>query len=675
MAADRQIQVFLQEQGLASAEVLAWIQEEGVEFTDDLAHAFRSTSHIAEEAPFMLEPWLAAAQRKTEAWRRGTDVAQARRALAEASSTIRLAFQPDARRKAPARKPRSKRTGKPKAKPLAKAASVDKQARQKAASAAVTLSLSWAPQAGIARGLTQDDELIHIVREVHEERIALFEPKGVWAAINEWTAWLEYRTKYATRNIRAEDEVLLAAHIAGKDAATGPLAAWNRFDWLRRHLRTDVPLEVVAKPAKKGGPDGKIRQNDQAVAMPPEFLMAFETALERMVEEQDWRRNPLAAALQIAYSLIRAVHLGRSQFTHQNAVVFWLEAFRGKGKRDGARRAFTWAMIRHGLTGFDIGAVLHADWEAWSKKVGYPLDYVAMDPESGTKLESAHIQAVMRAVAESFFPEPYQVAMVQPYSNRRFGGTLASITKTPPADIVAYGGWAGVPELAKVVTDSSEVLQAWKRSMPHLYSDRRTEEEEIQKLLHMSMLQGLIGQVAALLGANSPASWVNIENVALQAGADGVNTLWAMRTEAMAEVAKQRQGLSTAPVWGTEAPRRKQFTIEFIPGAKRPTLGQRLMTGAKRPKAVEAAAVEEVKAAEVSTGTETPVRDEWVLTRQSKYLHRIQTSGEHVFTACRWRKGPKSRKPIQESRIIWRGEVGAARSMYIQFCPDRQCQP
>jgi len=36
--------------------------------------------------------------------------------------------------------------------------------------------------------LSPDDELINIVREVHEERIASFESKGVWAAINEWAA-------------------------------------------------------------------------------------------------------------------------------------------------------------------------------------------------------------------------------------------------------------------------------------------------------------------------------------------------------------------------------------------------------------------------------------------------------------------------------------------------------
>ena len=77
----------------------------------------------------------------------------------------------------------------------------------------------------------------------------------------------------------------------------------------------------------------------------------------------------------------------------------------------------------------------------------------------------------MRTVAETFMPDPERVALVQPYSNQRFDGTLCSVTNTPPKDIVAYGGWAGVPELAKVVTEASGVLSAWKKSMPHLYCE------------------------------------------------------------------------------------------------------------------------------------------------------------------------------------------------------------
>ncbi len=442
--------MFLREHGLDTEEVLSWIAQEELEYVDDLAHAFRSAEHIREEAPYMLEPWMAAALRKTEAWRRTTDFAEVQKQLKAASDAIGATC---VGKKTPkVCSAGSRKAGcRPRPKPIAKAAAVDAQKRGAAARAAVELSITWAPRAGLAKGLAKDDPLLRMIREVHVERLAAFEPKGVWTALNNWKCWEEYHVKYATRHIEAETAILLAAFITGKQAATGPLAAWNQFDWARRHLKADIPLESVAKPPKKGK-EGVVRENQQAVAMPPEFLLAHEDALEKMVKANDWRRVPVAASLEIAYSLVRIVHLGRSAFTHESAITYWLEAFRGKGKRQGARRAYTWAMIRHGLSGYDVAKVLYDVWFEWSEAVGYPLDYVVMDLESGVKLESSHIQGVMRTVAETFMPEPKQSRMIQPYSNRRFGGTLCSITKTPPTDIMACGDWAGVPELAKVVT-------------------------------------------------------------------------------------------------------------------------------------------------------------------------------------------------------------------------------
>ena len=57
--------------------------------------------------------------------------------------------------------------------------------------------------------------------------------------------------------------------------------------------------------------------------------------------------------------MIRPVHLGRSTLIHETGVSYWLEAFRGKGKRQGARGSFRWAMVRRGLTGFEVARVLY----------------------------------------------------------------------------------------------------------------------------------------------------------------------------------------------------------------------------------------------------------------------------------------------------------------------------
>ncbi len=194
MAAVRQIEDFLESQGLATDEVLAWIQQEEIEYIDDLAHAFRSTKHIRDEAQFMLEAWMTAARRKTEAWRRSTDFAEAQRALSEAlraiSATCQAKLGPRGRGQ-----PKGRLSGKPRPKPVAKAALLDAKQRRGSAVAAVDLSLSWAPEAGLAQGLSRDDPLLRMVREVHEERLSLFEPKVVWAALNNWTEWEEYLKK------------------------------------------------------------------------------------------------------------------------------------------------------------------------------------------------------------------------------------------------------------------------------------------------------------------------------------------------------------------------------------------------------------------------------------------------------------------------------------------------
>ena len=75
MAAARPVLPILQELGLATNQVQEWMKAEGVEYIDDLARAFRSYEHVMEEADFLLEAWLAAVSRKTEAWKRRTDFA------------------------------------------------------------------------------------------------------------------------------------------------------------------------------------------------------------------------------------------------------------------------------------------------------------------------------------------------------------------------------------------------------------------------------------------------------------------------------------------------------------------------------------------------------------------------------------------------------------------------
>ena len=591
---------------------------------------------------------------------------------------------------------------------MVKAKDLDKKARIKPAKAAVQLSLTWAPVAGLAQGLLPDDPLMPMVREVRLGRLSLFEPTGVWEAINNWRAWEAYLANHPTNDAPAAHRVMLAGFVQGHSAATGPLVAWNKFDFVKRHLKADIPLADVAKPAKGPGSDGVVRQNQQAVAMPPEFLMAYETALERMVAASDWRRGPLAVSLEVAYALVRLVHMGRSQFTHMSDVSFWLAAYRGKGKREGARRAFTWAMLRLGLTNFDVGKVIYDIWLHWSKSKGFALDYVAMGPETGTKMESHHVQAVMRSVAEGFLVGPKQASLVQPCSNRRFG-------------------WAGVPHLAKITTDASAVLTAWKRSMPHLYCYTRSEDEERQKLLHLAMLRLLAVELSAVEGPKAPATWEAIRRVSV-AEVKGGRVMAVVRKAALTEVAQDLKGTTLEDFFGTTAPPRRQFTVTFLrqkvavrkflarkqqrsevkqerpslqiplgvsvgeeatlpiasPGAPL-ALPQQIEAGASPGRGTAPTSEEEV-ATEVLTAVGTGDQGtaeapqgaqqtpEWVCSIRSKYLRQVTLTQEGLFTACRWRKGPSQRKPINPDRILWRGDAEGAKTAGIHLCPDAACR-
>ena len=692
--------------GLLTAEVQQWLSDEEVVTLDDLAMSFTSAQRVMDEAPFMTEAWAAAAARQSEAWRGKAGLKVLLQGLREAGRAIAGRAPAGAKSSVKSKLPR--RTGKPRAKPVVKAKAVDKATRTKAAVAAVELSLSWAPSAGLAQGLKQDDPLLDVVRDVHTHKLSLFEAKGVWGAINNWKAWDEHLSQYPRAKEPAARRVLLASFIQSRPAATGPLASWNKFDFTKRHMKADIPLEDVPKPAKGAGPDGAVKQNTQAVAMPPEYLMAYEEALQRMVAANDWRRGPLACSLQVAYALIRPVHMGRSCFTHKSKVSFWLEAYRGKGKREGARRAFAYAMPRWGLTNFDVAQVIYDIWEHWSHKAGYPLDYIIMDPETGTQMESNHLQAVMRTVAEGFIGDPTQLKLIQPYSNRRFGGTLTSITETPPKDIVDYGGWAGVPDLAKITTEASEVLVAWKRSMPHLYCDTRSEHEERQKLLHLSMLRFLVVELCRQEGRTTPVTWEAIQRVSVTFGSEG-KTLTVVRQLALEEVAKDLKDVVVEEVYGTTTPRRRQFFVQSrgkvlplrtvqrtlrkrakakpapapIPTPGTPFFIEPVVEPIKSPgrgDEVLQEVSEAIEGDEQPTGqaaaepaTASPVPAEWVCTLGSIYIHRITVGEQGIFTECKWRKGPSQRKPINPDRIIWRGAAEAARTVGIPPCPDRAC--
>ncbi len=216
----------LREAGLATPDVLAWLNAEVIETVDDLAHAFRTADAVRAQPPHLIDAWLLASRYQTEAWRGIVGVSKLMSEMRQASLHIASVARPGPPKAAPARRTEKRQPrGKPRPKTVALSRDRDKVARTKAAAAAVELSLAWAPGSGIAQGLKPTDPLVAMVKEVYLDRLALFEPKGLWTVVNNWRAWEEHLAKYAVTRSAPEIHVLLETFLRSKPSASGSLAA------------------------------------------------------------------------------------------------------------------------------------------------------------------------------------------------------------------------------------------------------------------------------------------------------------------------------------------------------------------------------------------------------------------------------------------------------------------
>ncbi len=347
-------------QGLATEEVIQWLRAEEVETAADLRFAFRTAEQVARDAPALNESWAWVVRVGPTDWELRVEGQRAALQASLASASAGDPVSESRRRVAKRRKairPRSKAKVEPRR-------AHDASTREAAAAEAVRRSLSWGPRTGIAKDVPAGDPLLERIRAIFVQRVATFEARSVLGALRVLDDWVTYHDEQATVHTTKEAEVLMSSFIQDRPAATGPLTAWNRLDWVRRHLQIELPMSAVPKPGRQETTSsGKVQAAEQAVAVPPEYLVAYEEVLRRMEEAGDWRRVAVAAGLQVGYVSVRPVHVGRSAFESEGSIVFWLEAYRGKGKRQGTRRPFKWAMPRFGLTGIDIGGIIHRVWD------------------------------------------------------------------------------------------------------------------------------------------------------------------------------------------------------------------------------------------------------------------------------------------------------------------------
>jgi hypothetical protein len=313
--------------------------------------------------------------------------------------------------------------------------------------------------------------------------------------------------------------------------------------------------------------------------------------------------------------------------------------------------------------------------------------------------------------------DPSEADMIQARSFRRCGGTVASVMNTPPAEAVSLGGWAGVPELASYMPDGHEVVVAWKRSMPHRYSDRKLEEEERQKLLHLQMLKLAVDAVPE---RKRGVAWSDIESVVDTRTETGHRALDDIKVRARDLVSTMiRPG--TKPLYLAKTVIRRQFSVTATNTgngrlAPRPAVTmQALLDGRKRKKNPEAhlasnstpkkhrtsmarenSSPEPESRAEVLQCTpptrnlelllelhvpDPKAREDpgvWFATYSSTYVHRavVETSEDGSTT---YKKSCKSKQKsctrYRERQVRWRGNFEHIEETGCWACPHHLCSP
>ena len=90
-----------------------------------------------------------------------------------------------------------------------------------------------------------NDPVLGPIQEIYTRRVAKFEARDVGGALKTLDSGVAYRTEHGAVGSEMEELVLLTNFIAEQPAAR------NELDWVRRHLKTEMPLTEPPTPARK----------------------------------------------------------------------------------------------------------------------------------------------------------------------------------------------------------------------------------------------------------------------------------------------------------------------------------------------------------------------------------------------------------------------------------------
>ena len=150
---------------------------------------------------------------------------------------------------------------------------------------------------------------------------------------------------------------------------------------------------------------------------------------------------------------MRLVHVNRARITHCEDSL-WCRAFRGKSKKDGARRPFRCVLVREGPAGVDIGGHILRKWTQYPKVAGKPLEYLCLDASSGATLRYSHVLAITQRVMKARLPDPTGPVRITTYSEGGGHSSAGSCAHRSKIRLIRVAGqaspiWRRTPQMVQ----------------------------------------------------------------------------------------------------------------------------------------------------------------------------------------------------------------------------------
>jgi hypothetical protein len=284
-------------------------------------------------------------------------------------------------------------------------------------------------------------------------------------------------------------------------------------------------------------------------------------------------------------------------------------------------------------------------------------------------LQYAHLLAIIQRIMKARLPDPAESVRITTYSFRRVGTTVCGVLRTPSLDQVDLGGWAGVPDLAKGSAEGAALMRSWRQSMPHLYCDRRSANEELQKLAHRDMVRELVSFSHQVYGSGVPISWDQLEVAARYKHRSGSSMAEHVRTYVFERLTARRVNVVVQRAFGCMQELKKSFTLRppVTGGRNPPTVEDgHAQEEEHSPEAIPTMAKKISKKRFLAAG-ETPAETVFFTTVRGNIIH-IRAPGPSWIRLCELRTSRAARPALAEAHVIRFDGKDHARSQKRPFC-------